>query len=74
MNNVKNVDGISPIGVRNRREDQKKEIYVLQRKMEVIEDIEKLVKFFKVYIHEPKNSNGVGEIYTLLKRLNNVLS
>lgn len=41
---------------------------------EVLDDVESLAKFFRVALQNPKNSPRANEIYTLVKRLNNVLS
>jgi len=41
---------------------------------EILDDIESLCIFFKKAIHDPKHSNRAGEIYTLFKQLNKVLS
>jgi len=40
---------------------------------EVLNDIESLAKFFRVALRNPKNSQKAYEIFTLVKRLNNVL-
>ncbi len=35
-----------------------------------LEDIKELCKFFRRYINKPENSNKVGEVYILFKKLN----